>query len=156
MGLPDNMQNEPVSQLSLREPVTTSLDETIRDAILKMREKKLGCVIVIDEERKPLGMFTESMLTQLIAHDPATLDQPLKTHIAERWPWVKASDPISYVLDAMKLKNVRFLCVVDEDGRLVGLTGQKGLMEYVADHFPGQVMVQRIGGTPYTREREGA
>ncbi len=56
----------------------------------------------------------------------------------------------------MKIKNVRFLCVVDEDRRVVGLTGQKGLMEYVADHFPRQVMVQRIGCTPFLATREGA
>jgi CBS domain-containing protein len=156
MGLPENIQNEPVSRLALRQPVTASLDETIRDTVEKMRQKKLGCVIAIDEERKPLGMFTECMLTQLMAHDPAALDQPLKEHITERWPWVKLTDPISYVLEAMNVKNVRFLCVIDEDGRLAGLAGQKGLMEYVAEYFPEQVMVQRIGGTPYTHEREGA
>ena len=40
--------------------------------------------------------------------------------------------------------------------RIAGLTGQKGLIEFVADHFPGQVMVQRIGGQPYPSDREGA
>jgi CBS domain-containing protein len=156
MGLYENMQNEPVSRLALRDPVTASLNDTIRDVVGKMREKDLGCVIVVDEDRKPLGMFTESMLTQLVARDLAALEEPLERHIAERWPWVKLSDPIALVLEAMSLKNVRFLCVVDDDGRLAGLTGQKGLMEYVAEHFPRQVMVQRIGGTPYTHEREGA
>ena len=45
---------------------------------------------------------------------------------------------------------------VDDQGKLVGLTGQKGLMEYVAEHFPGEVMVQRVGEKPYTQSREGA
>ncbi len=56
----------------------------------------------------------------------------------------------------MLLKNVRMLCVVDEQGRVVGLTGQRGLMEYVAEHFPGEVMVQRIGQPSYMSDREGA
>jgi hypothetical protein len=51
---------------------------------------------------------------------------------------------------------VRFLIVINEHGQLAGLTGQKGLMEYVAEHFPGEVIVQRIGCKPYTEEREGA
>ena len=75
--------------------------------------------------------------------------------MAKQWPWVQTSDPIVDVLEAMLTKNVRFLCVVDEEGRVVGLTGQKGLMEYVAEHFPGQVMVQRVGCAPYLN-REGA
>ena len=76
--------------------------------------------------------------------------------MAEQLPWVKLSDPIADVLEAMQLKNLRFLCVIDEEGQLAGLTGQKGLMEYVADHFPSQVMVQRIGSKPYITDREGA
>lgn len=156
MGLHENMQSEPVTRLALREPVTASLDTAVREAIERMRESKLGCVIAVDESRKPLGMFTESMLTQLIAQNPNAMDEPLQDHVSARWPWVKATDNVIDVLEAMQSKNVRFLSVVDDDGHLIGLTGQKGLMEYVAEHFPGQVMVQRIGGKPYADEREGA
>ena len=156
MGLYENMRNEPVSQLALREPVVCGPQDTVRRAIEKMREKKLGCVIIVDDDRKPVGMFTESMLMQLLVNDTDALARPIESHMAEKWPWVKLNDPVVDVLEAMQAKNVRFICVVDDDGRLAGLTGQKGLMEYVADHFPEQVMVQRIGCTPYTQQREGA
>ncbi len=156
MGLYDNMRNENVSRLALREPILCGAQDTVRQAIEKMREGKLGCVIVADSDRKPIGMYTESMLVQLLANEPDRIDDPLEAHMAKQWPWVKLTDPVVDVLEAMQLKNVRFICVVDEDGRIAGLTGQKGLMEYVADHFPGQVMVQRIGCTPYTQQREGA
>ncbi len=156
MGLQQDMQNEPVSQLSLREPVTAVRGTTLREAITLMREKKLGCTVVIDEDRKPIGMFSESMLTQLLAQDAARIDEPIEEHMAGQWPWVRLTDTVADVLEALECKNVRFLCVVDDGDRLVGLTGQKGLMEYVADHFPGQVMVQRIGGKPFPQDREGA
>ena len=84
------------------------------------------------------------------------MDQPIEQFMAPRCPWVQKGDPISDVLEAMQLKNIRFLCVVDDDGRVAGLTGQRGLMEYVAEHFPGQVMVQRVGQPPYLSDREGA
>lgn len=156
MGLHENLHTEPVSKLALREPVTVAPQATLREAIEQMRTGKLGCAVVIDADRKPRGIFTESMLTQLLSQGPAPLDEPVEQHMAERWPRVRLTDPIEDVLDALHLKNIRFLCVVDGDDRLVGLTGQKGLMEYVADHFPGQVMVQRIGGTPFPVPREGA
>ena len=63
--------------------------------------------------------------------------------------------PISDVLSAMEYKNVRF-CGRRRRRRLAGLTGQKGLMEYIADHYPDEVCVQRIGGAPFPLEREGA
>jgi len=156
MGLEDNIRSEPVSRLALREPVTASAETTIRDSVRLMRAKKLGCVILVDDEQHPQGMFTESMLTQLLVRKPAALDDPIRDHASQQWPWVKLTDKVADVLNALETKGVRFLAVVDESGRLAGLTGQKGLMEYVAEHFPGEVMVQRIGGKPYTESREGA
>lgn len=157
MGLQQNFQNEPVSRLSLREPVIAIPTEPIREAIVRMRDKRLGCAIVVDDQDKPIGIFTESLLTQLLDQQgPQVIDNRIEDHMTRPCPWVNLTDPIAYVLDAMQLKNVRFLCVVDEAGRVAGLTGQKGLIEFVADHFPGQVMVQRIGGEPYPSKREGA
>lgn len=156
MPLLKNMQTEPVSRLALREPVTASPGTSLREAIVMMREPNLGCVIVVDDEQKPLGTVTEAMITQLLAQSPEALDDPVEKHLSAQWPWVKLTDPVADVLEALDAKNVRFLCVVDDDGRLCGLTGQKGLMEYVAEHFPGQAMVQRIGGKPYPVQREGA
>ncbi len=156
MGLYANMCNETVSRLPLREPVVCRREDTVRRAVQLMRERKLGCVIVVGDDHKPVGMFTESMLVQLLARKPDAINDPVESEMAERWAWVTLSDPIADVLEAMQVKNVRFICVVDDEGRVAGLAGQKGLMEYVADHFPGQVMVQRVGCAPYTHQREGA
>lgn len=156
MGLQENIRNEQVRKLELREPICVSPDITLRDAVGQMRERNLGSVIVVDEQRKPLGMFTESMLVEMLSHGTLQLDNPVGQHMAERCPWVRTDDPIADVLEAMQLKNIRMLCVVDEQNRVVGLTGQRGLMEYVAEHFPGEVTVQRIGQPPYLSDREGA
>ncbi len=156
MGLQENAKSETVSRLALRDPVTANADDSIRSAIERMRSQKIGCTVIIDEGNKPVGMFTEGMLTPLLAKNPAVVDEPIRNHMADRWPWVRITDPISDVIDALQTKNIRFLCVVDENDKLAGLAGQKGIMEYVADHFPSQVMVQRIGGTPYPQQREGA
>lgn len=156
MGLKENLRGEPVSRLALREPVVASAEATVREGILQMRERKLGCVIVVDEDHRPLGIFTEGMLRRMIVGKPSIVEEPLVNHMARDVRWVRLTDPVATVLQAMQLEKTRFVGVVDGEGRLVGLTGQKGLMEYVAEHFPQQVMVQRIGGSPYLAEREGA
>lgn len=157
MGLWQDFQEEPISKLSLREPVIAASQDTVRTAIGRMRDQQLGCTIVADRWNKPVGIFTESAVTALLNREgPQILDDPLKTHMTTPCPWVQLTDPISYMLEAMQLKNLRFLCVVDDTGKIVGLTGQKGLIEFVADHFPGQVMVQRVGGHAYPTHREGA
>jgi CBS domain-containing protein len=156
MGLYENIRNEPVSRLALREPAVVSVDASVRDAIGCMRQRRLGCAIVVDVDRKPLGLFAESKLTRLLSETPGAVYDPILDHADKDWPTVRLSDPISRVLSALERANTRFLIVVDDQGRLAGLTGQKGLMEYIAEHFLRQVVVQRIGGKPYPANREGA
>lgn len=155
MQLRESLSNEPVSRLALREPVLCGPDELIRDAVARMREQKLGCVIVVDDQSRPVGMFTENMLTRLMASSPAGLDDKLRARMAEQCHCVRPTDPVARVLEALQRSNTRFVCVVDDEGRVAGLTGQKGLMEFIAEHFPGQVMVQRVGSPPPS-QREGA
>lgn len=156
MGLYENIKSDQVKDLDCRDPVVVSPDQSIRSVTQAMRDGKLGCAILVDEAGKPRGLFTESKLTALLAHNPDSLDDPVQQHVDESWPQVKISDPIVSVLDSLVNFNTRFMIVVDEEGKLVKLTGQRGLMEYIADHSPGQVTVQRIGQKPYLHEREGA
>jgi CBS domain-containing protein len=121
-----------------------------------MRQANLGCAVLVDEDQKPKGIFVERRLTQLLATNPQAMDDPVEKHVDSSWPQVSLSDPIAKVLAALMEHNTRFIPVVDDGGRVVKLTGQKGLMEFIADHYPNQVAVHRLGQKPYMQEREGA
>jgi CBS domain-containing protein len=156
MGLKENLRSDPVSRLNLRDPVIASPNASIREGIQRMRERGLGCVIIVDDQRRPLGILNEGMLRQMLSVNPAVVDSPLGDYMNTSARWVRLSDPVVQVLRAMQNEKTRFVGVVDDDGRLAGLTGQKGLMEYVAEHFPEQVTVQRIGQSTHFAQREGA
>ncbi len=157
MGLQENLRTEPVNRLALREAIKAPAETSIRQAIDLMRAKRLGCLIVVDPEDKPVGTFTEAALIDLLVQNPALVDtDQVGQHLDKVWACVKESEPIAAMVDAMREKDLRFVCVVDEQGKVKALTGQKGLVEYVAEHFPRQSMVQRVGGKPFLKEREGA
>jgi CBS domain-containing protein len=156
MPLRENLSSEPVRRMNLRTPVLVDESVSVRDAVNSMRAAQLGCAIMVDHERKPIGMFTEGMLRKKLASDTRFIDAPLGEHVARTFPWVALDDPVEMVLDAMRTNNTRFICVVDEQQKVAGLTGQKGLMEYISEHFPRQVVVQRVGGDEYAEQREGA
>ncbi len=156
MGLFENIKITPVTKLTLRDLVLLNEDDTIRDAVNKMREANLGCAVAVDSDRKPRGLFTEAMLRAMLAKTSNILDEPVNEHLSTTFPWVSLTDSVEMVLEAMEAKNIRFVVVLDEAGKVAGLTGQKGLMEFIAEHFPGEVMVQRIGTKHYPEEREGA
>ena len=156
MSLQQNLASETVDKLNLRKALTIAPDQSVRDAVMTMRNGDLGCVVVVDDENKPVGLFTEAMLRLAICRDPCCVGAKIAEHMATAYPWVATDDTIDTVLEAMEAKNHRFVVVVDDDHRVAGLTGQKGLMEYVAEHFPEEVMVQRVGTKPYPVTREGA
>jgi predicted transcriptional regulator len=156
MGLRENMTSEKVSELSLREAIVADPATTVRDAVARMCGKRLGCVIVAGEDGRPIGTFTEEVLIRILVDVPRALDAKIGDHMSAQWACVKLTDPIANVLEAMESKRLRFICVVDDAGRATGLTGQRGLMEYIAEHFPRQVMVQRVGVKSSTERREGA
>ncbi len=156
MGLRQDILREPVSELVLRELIALKPGDTVRRAVAKMREKKLGCVVVVDADGRPLGKFTERLLIKLLLAGPQRLEEPVASHMAAVWGTIKLTDPIAKAIRVMQDKSLRFLIVLESDGRAVGLTGQRGLMEYIADHFPRAVKGQTMDSKLYMDQREGA
>ena len=155
MGLKHDILNQPVSELELRELIAVRPTTTVREALEQMKQKKLGCVVVVDDEGKPLGKFTERLLIKMLLEHPDALDQQVGDHMANDWDAVQQTDPIATVIDKMESKKLRFVVVLDAQGKAVALTGQKGVMEYIVDHFPRQVKVQRMSTEFFTGQREG-
>ncbi len=121
-----------------------------------MHDKRLGYVVILDQAGVYLGMFTERMLIRLLLDNPRSLNDPVMRHMAGRSSRVRRDEPIAKVIEMMLSQDCRFVCVVDEQGRPVGVTGQRGVMEYIAEHLPRQVKVQRMSSEFFSDQREGA
>lgn len=154
MGLREHLMDEPVSSLDLRQLLVVRADTSVHDAVAVMRASHLGCVVVLDEAGKPLGQFTEKVLTRLLA-DGADLEQPIEPVLNPDVACVRINQPIHDVMDQLA-EDHRYVVVLDENGRAIGLTGQKGVMEYIADHFPRHVKSQLMEARLYLEHREGA
>jgi predicted transcriptional regulator len=103
-----------------------------------------------------VGVFTEQSVIRMLA-EGAQLDETAVSDYCDPHFFVaRASEPIETVWKSVAQSGARFICVTDDDGRLVGLTGQRGLAEYLCDCYAGQVTVQRLGSAPWMLQREGA
>ncbi len=156
MGLYQDILRAPVTDLDIRELIAIRPATSVREALRLMRERSLGCAVVVDERGRAVGKFTERVLVQLLLTQEDALDGPVSQHMDEQGCYVRTSDTIAAVLSCMKERGVRFVVVLDDDDRPVGVTGQKGLMAFIADHFPRQVKVQRMRSVVSMDEREGA
>ena len=156
MGLTERLESVSILETNLRPPVTVRDDVTVRDAVIAMRQAGLGCVVVTDRDRKAVGMFTEGILRHCLNESADALDQPIASQMVTRLPWVSPSESVSVILDAMQTNNMRFLAVLDDDRHVVGLTGQKSLMEFIGDEFAQEILTQDPTSVSFSRKKEGA
>ncbi|HZY85666.1 MAG TPA: CBS domain-containing protein [Gemmataceae bacterium] len=109
---------------------------TVLDAALLMNEHKVGALVVIDDGRGVVGMFTErDVLRRVVGEqrDPATtvVADIMSTEVVCATP----NTTIDEARGAMKNRRIRHLPLVDDDRRLTGLISIGDLNAYqTSDH----------------------
>ncbi|NNE01328.1 MAG: CBS domain-containing protein [Pirellulaceae bacterium] len=156
MSFKEELRREPISCLPMRDAIKVHTGTLLRAAIAQMRSKSLGCTVIVDYSGIPLGIFTEHSVIAVLQKNVTLDDRTVEEFADPGFFALKSSEPISRVWDAIERDEARFVCVTDDDGKLVGVTGQRGLAEYFADCFARVVTVQRLGSTPWMHQREGA
>ena len=156
MAFRDDLEQELVSSLPLRDAIIVQSGTLVRAAIADMRAHSMGCAVIVDDAKVPTGIFTEQSVIKLLMEHASLDDRPVQDFADPHFISVQSGEPISRVLDAIQRSGARFVCVTDDGGKLIGLTGQRGMAEYVADCFAQQVTVQRLGSTPWMQNRDGA
>lgn len=101
---------------------TISETSSVLEAVKRMHELKIGCLVVKSEDGTPSGMITERDVLRLIAtvaSDLANLavEEAMTKSVIVCGP----EDRIDEVRSIMKNRFVRQLPVVSEDGQLLGI-----------------------------------
>lgn len=156
MSFREELERDLVRSLPISSAIAVHTGTVVRAAVALMRTHSMGCAVIVDHACVPIGIFTERSVVGLLFQN-ASLDSRSVHEFADpKFFKVKESAPISQVWNAMRIDGVRFACVTDDSGKLIGITGQRGVSEYVADCFAPLVTAQRYGSTPWMLEREGA
>lgn len=110
------------AEILLDTPITLRPSDTVASALDLINKRSHAAVIVIDAERRPVGIFTEadavgvdrfSALESVMSTDPITLPDRL--------------DP-EELFEALTGRRIHFAPVVDADGRLRGAVTEKGAL----------------------------
>lgn len=155
MGLREDILKRPVGELPLRKLLAVRTTTTVQQAMRQMRDARLGCAVIVDDAGRPLGKFTERKLMRLLV-EGGSLGDPAQQYMFGGDDCVRSDQPIADMIRMMQTRHLRYIIVVDDQGKAVALTGQKGLMEFIADHFPRAVKVSPPAEKLHIDQREGA
>jgi len=117
----------PLERYAIRNPIVCSPDLPVRKAVGRMHENSVGSIVVTDDTRVPIGIFTLRDLRTLVADERAPLDTPIGQ--------VMTPDPCCLTAQAdafeaaMKMAEHHFshVCVVDDEGCLIGMVSERDL-----------------------------
>lgn len=122
-----------IGTVCCREVYLAGRDETAAQAAARMHENKVGTLLVLDRDRRPVGILTDrDLVMRVMARklDPAGIrvEQAMTPN-----PWtVSEASPIEHVLERMHRLGVRRMPVVDDAGALVGLVSIDDVLPVLA------------------------
>lgn len=156
MDLAKNLKIDSVSRLHPTAPRQVTVKQTVADAVNVMRQERVGCVLVCDDEGKLIGIFTErDLLRRVLA-----TGKPLSIAVSEcMTPDPVALDPkdsIGAAVRRMAEGGYRHLPVIDADRRPVGILSVKKIMHYLVEHFPATIYNLPPDPNTVPHQREGA
>jgi len=110
--------------------ITVEAEATVREAVELMNRNEIGCLVVVDEEEKPVGIITERDLLKRVL---AKRKDPIRSKIRDIMskPLVTGTPhmDIEAAVRLMFKHKIKKLPVV-ENGRLVGLVTLTDLVRF--------------------------
>jgi CBS domain-containing protein len=122
----DSSLNITLGERIRREPVTCLGTTPIRDALQAMADENVGSIIVTDEDKRPIGVFTLRDLLTRVAMPGLGLDEPMERVMT---PDPFTLPPSAFAFEAAMLMarhKFHHVCVA-EHGRLVGVISERDL-----------------------------
>jgi len=110
--------------------VTVEAEATVKEAVELMNRNEIGCLVVVDEEEKPVGIITErDLLTRVLANRKDPVKSKVKDIMSKPLVTGTPHMEIETAVRLMFKKKIKKLPVV-EDGRLVGLVTLTDLVRF--------------------------
>lgn len=138
-----------LSSFVYQAPVTVAPDTPLSEVLAIMEQRKISCVLAVDDLQRPTGIFTEQDVVRLLVPGPDE-QQTAQTMADVMHQPVFSMPATADYRDAyleMVSRRFRHLAVVDQAGQLAGVVSEGDFMHHmgfeVPVHPPPQGQVRR-------------
>lgn len=118
-----------VSRFCRRPARTIAPHATVFEAATLMREENVGCLVVVDEDSRPVGIVTDRDIALHVGVHPRGLDQlPVADLMSPEPVTVRADASLQQATALMRDSAFRRLPVTGKDGRIEGVLAADDLV----------------------------
>ena len=133
--------------------ITADPKDSIKNIAVMMEKHRVGSVVVVDRDNRPLGILTQGdivrrmvtkkrlMLRMMFQKVRSVMSKPVLT--------VGQDKKLEDVARHMMQRKVKRLCVVDTDGRLIGIVTDNDVMRHSSELIE---VLNEIIDTGYLKE----
>ncbi len=118
--------------------VTIRPEQSIREAIVVLAQHNIGCLVVVDDGRKPIGMLSERDVVRHAVKNEAVFALKVTDLMTRNLILGTPSDDIGAAGSTMVERRIRHLPVMD-GGSLVGIVTIGDIMKAQRDSLLGEV-----------------
>jgi CBS domain-containing protein len=129
-----SLAKDRVSSLDPKPPVAVSPDQAVGEVLKLMVERRVGCVVVQQDDRI-LGIFSErDALDRLNVNFAQLADRPVSQFMTPSPETVDSEARIAFAIHKMDVGGYRHLPVVSQ-GRLSGVISVRDVLRYVTQNL---------------------
>jgi CBS domain-containing protein len=111
---------------------TVSPTTLVEEAAQKMRQSRVGSVMVIDDENHLEGILTTTDFVQIVAERQPKDDTPASAYMSTDVATATAQDSIRDIADCMIEQDIHHMPVVDEAEGVIGMISTTDLTAYLS------------------------
>jgi len=123
----------PITQIMTKDVKKAKVNDAVLYALKNMAKHKISSIVVVDENNKPVGMFTEKDAVRVVSEKRGALRLQLKAVMSSPVVSVNTFTSIKMTLTIMALKNINHLPVVENE-KLVGIVSEKDIFRFVLQY----------------------
>jgi CBS domain-containing protein len=109
-----------VKDIMCKKVITAKEELSIQKAVQMLNDLHVGSIVVVDDEEKCIGIFTERDAIRVIANKYST-EEPLSKIMSRHVVTVSLDASFDQAKMLMLSHDIRHLPVTDEAGKLIGL-----------------------------------
>ncbi len=132
--------NDPITTINLRKPVTTTGDTSVADCLELMREERIGCLLITDEE-KVVGIFTErDIIRRIVGKNLAHEDIDVSDYMTHDPDTLTPDAPLAFALNYMVLGGYRHVPIVDGNNCPIACLSIKDVVKHIGNHYFSEIV----------------
>jgi signal-transduction protein with cAMP-binding, CBS, and nucleotidyltransferase domain len=135
----DLLKDKKIHQIINRKMVHARPDISVKEAIKILQTHKSGYVVLVDENEKIKGIFTETDVAKKILGKKVDLKSPVSKFMTEKVLTLSPQDSVGEAIDLMAKKQIYHLPLVDDLSQLNGMLSVRTLIRFLAEYYPTEV-----------------